>query len=72
MKAPRLRAIRESRVLSQEELAELAGVSRLTVSNLERGSDGFPATIRKLARALGVDPGELVAADLAITKQSTV
>jgi len=60
MKAPALRAQREHRALSQRELADLAQVSRRTVTSLESGSDAHPVTIRKLAEALGVDPAELM------------
>jgi transcriptional regulator with XRE-family HTH domain len=55
-----LRRLRESRVLSQAELAERAGVARATVVSLETGRAGAQyATIRKLAKALGIEPNEL-------------
>jgi transcriptional regulator with XRE-family HTH domain len=61
VKLPRLRATRERRALSQRELADMAGVSRTTIVSLEQGADSpFPSTIRKLARALGVAPDELM------------
>lgn len=60
VKAPRLRAIRESKPLTQEELAKKAGVSRLTISKIEGGNAAFPSTIRKLAEALSVEPNQLV------------
>jgi transcriptional regulator with XRE-family HTH domain len=61
VKLPRLRATRERRALSQRELADLAGVSRTTIVSLEQGADSpFPSTVRKLARALGVEPHELM------------
>ena len=57
---PRLRELRQSRGLSQRELGELAGVSSGTVYRLENGLRGaYPGTIRKLAAALGVKPGDL-------------
>jgi len=44
-----------------EELAEKAGVGRNTIWRLEHGVMGAqPRTIRKLARALGVEAEELV------------
>jgi transcriptional regulator with XRE-family HTH domain len=57
----RLRDLRRRRVLTLEELAEKAGVGRNTVWRLEHGLMGAqPRTIRKLAKALDVEPEELV------------
>ena len=57
----RLRELRRRRVLTLEELAEEAGVGRNTVWRLEHGLMGAqPRTIRKLAKALDVEPEELV------------
>jgi transcriptional regulator with XRE-family HTH domain len=57
----RLRELRRRRVLTLEELAEEAGVGRNTIWRLEHGVMGAqPRTIRKLARALNVEPEELV------------
>jgi transcriptional regulator with XRE-family HTH domain len=59
--ATNLRALRESQAYSQAELAELAGVQKVTVTRIERGRvQPRPRTIRKLAKALGVNPGELL------------
>jgi transcriptional regulator with XRE-family HTH domain len=59
----RLRELRRRRVLTLEELAEKAGVGRNTIWRLEHGVMGAqPRTIRKLARALNVEPEELVKA----------
>lgn len=58
----KLRGLRRRRVLTLEELAQKAGVGRNTVWRLEHGVMGAqPRTVRKLARALGVEPEELVA-----------
>jgi len=60
----RFRQLRRQRVLTMEELAEKAGVGRNTVWRLEHGVMGAqPRTIRKLAKALGVKPEELVKAE---------
>ena len=58
----RLVNIRRSRMLTQGDLAEEAGVSPTTVSGIESGRISRPhfGTVRKLARALGVDPRELL------------
>src|SRR5215204_6452688 len=57
----RLRTLRVEHVLTLRELAEEAGVSKDTIWRLENGhSEAHPSTIRKLARALGVQPKELV------------
>ena len=61
---PHLNDIRQRRALSQRELSKLAGVSRMTIVRLEAGGeDPFPTTIRKLAKALDVDPAELMGPD---------
>src|SRR5215211_3882469 len=57
----KLRELRRRRVLTLEELAQKAGVGRNTVWRLEHGLMGAqPRTIRKLAKALDVEPEELV------------
>ena len=56
----RLRRLRERNLLTQAELAEAASMSRDQVSRIERDeADPRFSTIRKLAKALGVDPQEL-------------
>ncbi len=55
--AGRLRALREAAGLSQEELAERAGLSSHAISALERGTRTrpYPHTVRALCDALGAD-----------------
>jgi len=53
---PRLRALRLEQALTQDDLAERAGVARSTVLKAEAGHELRPSTVRKLARALGVRP----------------
>jgi predicted transcriptional regulator len=64
---PKLRAlktVRESQFLTQQELAEKAGISRVTVNRLEQQEmDARFSTVKKLARALKVPPSELVGAE---------
>ena len=56
----KLRQLREDRVLSTRELAEISGVHRHTILRLENAQTGaHPRTIRKLAEALGVEPKTL-------------
>lgn len=57
----RLREARKNRGLTQERLAVAAGVSRETVRRVEAG-DQSPRTsvLVQLARALEVDPGDLL------------
>ncbi len=60
----RLRRLRRERALSQRELSRMTGVAFDTISRLETGKQrAQPRTIRKLARALGVEPEDLVKTD---------
>ncbi len=62
-KLPRLRVLRERAALTQDELAEQAGIHRVSIANIERGAKGAQAkTVRKLARVLGVKPADLMEA----------
>ena len=57
----KLKKLREERVLSQRELARMAGLTHTTVWRLENGfREARPGTIRKVAVVLGVEPKELV------------
>ena len=57
----KLKEARTRRLLTQEELAEKAGISAATVVNIERNNqEPHFRTIRKLAKALDVDPTELL------------
>ena len=56
-----MRELRRRRVLTLEELADKANVGRNTIWRLEHDVMGAqPRTIRKLAKALDVEPEELV------------
>lgn len=58
----RLAALRERRMWTQARLATEARVSPTTVSGIESGRISRPhfGTLRKLAGALGVEPGQLL------------
>ena len=61
MNVQRLKTLRQQRVLTLRELEERSGVAYNTIWHLENGKRGAqPRTLRKLARALGVEPEELV------------
>lgn len=55
-----LRRIRESKFLTQEQLAAKSGVSRGTIARIELGGDARITTVPKLAKALEVEPAQLV------------
>lgn len=66
-KLTRLRAIRERRALTQAELAQMAGINRVTLNTIEAGhSEPRAGTVRRLARALGVGPADLMPPDAAL------
>jgi transcriptional regulator with XRE-family HTH domain len=57
----KLKALRHQRVLTLRELEQRSGVAYNTIWHLENGKRGAqPRTLRKLARALDVEPEELV------------
>jgi transcriptional regulator with XRE-family HTH domain len=57
----KLRKVRTRRLLTQDELAQKAGVSQSTIANIERdNAEPQFRTIRKLAKALDIDPTELL------------
>ena len=61
--AQQLRALREAAALTQEELAQRAGLTSNAVGSLERGERRrpYPHTVRALAAALGLDEAGLAA-----------
>lgn len=61
MDIPNLRAIRLGRLMTQADLAGASGLTKATISRLETGATKARiSTVRKLAKALNVDPGELL------------
>ncbi|MFT4834417.1 MAG: transcriptional regulator with XRE-family HTH domain [Marinoscillum sp.] len=59
--ATRVREYRSRRALSQEALAEKAGLSHRTVQRIENGeSNPTGDTLKRLSAALGINPDELI------------
>jgi transcriptional regulator with XRE-family HTH domain len=57
----RLRAVREKAGVSQEKLAEMAGLHRTYVSSVERGKRNISIqNIERLAKALGTTMAQLM------------
>jgi putative transcriptional regulator len=58
----RLREIRTARGLSQQKLANKAGIPQSTVSRIETGKTSAIdfALVEKLCRALKCEPGDLI------------
>lgn len=57
----KLRRWRRARTMTQRQLAERAGLTQRTILLLEHDrSEARPATLRKLADALDIDPIELL------------
>jgi transcriptional regulator with XRE-family HTH domain len=56
-----VRELRTLSALTQEELADSAGITATALSRIERNeAEPRPSTLRKLAAALGVEPRELI------------
>lgn len=61
MQLANLRRWRQRRALSLRELEAASGVGASTINRLENGRQAaHPATARKLAAALNIDPAELL------------
>lgn len=59
--AENLRKVRVSRGLSQEKLGELANLHRTYIGSVERAERNISIdNIEALARALGIEPGDLL------------
>jgi transcriptional regulator with XRE-family HTH domain len=57
----RLKDLRVERALTQQELADAAGIGKNTVNRIERNeTEPHMSTLRKLASALDVKPAVLV------------
>lgn len=71
-----IRAARQERQWSQQQLAEVAGVSRPTVARVEGGEDVSTATLEKVATALGTrlllftEPGQRVRSRVALPEDA--
>ncbi len=56
-----VRELRTLNALTQEELADRAGITATALSRIERNeAEPRPSTLRKLATVLGVEPRELI------------
>lgn len=56
-----LEKIRQSRGLTQEDLADMSGLKQSTISKIERGYDGVTLrALYKIAEALDVELAELI------------
>jgi transcriptional regulator with XRE-family HTH domain len=61
LRRDKLRAAREHKFLTQQQLADLAGTSKANISRLESGDQkARMSTIVRLAQALDIAPEELV------------
>lgn len=60
--AEKLREARDAAFMSQRDLAMAAGITHATVNRLEKGhiKRARGSTIRRMADALGIEPGELL------------
>jgi transcriptional regulator with XRE-family HTH domain len=58
---PSLKRVRLGQFLTQQELAQRAGLTRLSIGRIEGGQPARVSTIKKLASALEVEPAALTA-----------
>jgi len=58
----RVRELRRAQNMAQDDLAEKAGLHRTQIGHVEQGTrDLRLSTLQKVASALGIDAGELIA-----------
>lgn len=56
-----IKTARESHILTQSKLAELIGIAQTQLARYERdGQDPSATMVKRIAKALGIDPGELL------------
>ena len=60
VRVERIQELRRRWVMSISDLSEVSGVHRNTIHRIEQGKPAFTSTIRKLAKALEVEPADLV------------
>lgn len=61
----RIRSLRQQKQLSQEELAQLAGIDRTYIGSVERGERNLSLlNIKRLADALGTNPKDIFDNDI--------
>lgn len=61
--AKQMRILMCEKVMSRKDLAKASGVNTATISNVMHGESATTKTIGKLAKALGVDPTEIIDMD---------
>lgn len=67
LKPGSLKLARQSALLTQRELAAMAGTTAATVNRIEQGLQPPQlSTLRRLSQALGVSPGDLIAVDAGV------
>ena len=59
---------RKSKYLTQGELAEMVGVSLMSISAWEGGKQPRAKNMRKLAAALGIEPDQIILVDSKIER----
>ncbi|MDO5437207.1 MAG: helix-turn-helix transcriptional regulator [bacterium] len=69
----RIKEIRKRKGLTQEKLAEFAGIETPSMSNIENGKN-YPnhETLEKISNALGVKPYELYIFDYHLPKEELI
>lgn len=69
VRLPRLRHLRLQALLTQQQLAEMAGIGRVTLARIELGGPTTIVTAQALARALKLEAPELGALPAEVDQQ---
>jgi len=66
----KIKLLRQQQALSLSDLSKMTGLSRITINRIENGKQKpMPRTVRKLAKALGVQVADLTSLQMSFLNE---